>query len=336
MILILSKNSIEVTTEMVMDWLYYLGYNSIRLNGDTIMNAKQINLDITNNIDGFIFNNYKNFNLSDISVVWFRRWSDRDFLTKYVNTDKIEFPFQYLEMINQDYNCIRNYFFWKLKIKPFISNPSSTFLLNKFIILNIAQEIGIKIPATIVCNNKTDLLVFLNKYQKIITKDIEYSPFTTIGDKSYQTYTTEINELNLKKVPEYFANSAFQELIEKKYEIRSFFFFNRIYSMAIFSQKDSQTQIDFRAYNYNKPNRNVPYVLPKNIEEKIKILMKKLNLDTGSIDLIKTKDNEYLFLEVNPVGQFGMVSTPCNYNLEYIVAKKLITYEKKSNKRQSI
>ena len=36
-----------------------------------------------------------------------------------------------------------------------------------------------------------------------------------------------------------------------------------------------------------------------------------MSLNTGSIDLIKTKSGDYVFLEVNPVGQFSMVSFPC-------------------------
>jgi hypothetical protein len=37
-----------------------------------------------------------------------------------------------------------------------------------------------------------------------------------------------------------------------------------------------------------------------------------------------TKKGEYVFLEVNPIGQFGMVSAPCNYNLEKKIAQYLI------------
>jgi glutathione synthase/RimK-type ligase-like ATP-grasp enzyme len=51
--------------------------------------------------------------------------------------------------------------------------------------------------------------------------------------------------------------------------------------------------------------------------------MTDLCLDTGSIDIVRTTDGRYVFLEVNPVGQFGMVSVPCNYNLELKVAKYL-------------
>ncbi len=101
--------------------------------------------------------------------------------------------------------------------------------------------------------------------------------------------------------------------------------------MGIFSQNNSKTKEDFRNYDQNLPNRNVPIKLPLDIEGKLKKLMKKLNLNSGSIDLIYTIDNKYVFLEVNPVGQFGMVSFPCNYNLEKKIAEFLIKNHEKTS-----
>lgn len=51
--------------------------------------------------------------------------------------------------------------------------------------------------------------------------------------------------------------------------------------------------------------------------------MKTIGLDTGSLDFVYSSDKKFYFLEVNPVGQFGMVSRPCNYNLELKVAQFL-------------
>ena len=90
--------------------------------------------------------------------------------------------------------------------------------------------------------------------------------------------------------------------------------------MAIFSQNDEQTQLDYRNYNRVKPNRNIPYILPKDIETKLQKLMDKLDLNTGSIDMMVTTEGEYVFLEVNPTGQFGWVSENCNYYLEEKIA----------------
>jgi glutathione synthase/RimK-type ligase-like ATP-grasp enzyme len=94
--------------------------------------------------------------------------------------------------------------------------------------------------------------------------------------------------------------------------------------MAIFSTLDPQTRIDFRKYNWDKPNRTIPFKIPDKISDKIIQLMKTLNLNHGSIDLIVTPSEEFVFLEVNPVGQFGMVSDPCNYFLEKKIADYLI------------
>lgn len=94
--------------------------------------------------------------------------------------------------------------------------------------------------------------------------------------------------------------------------------------MAIFSQNDDKTKIDYRNYNKEKPNRTIPYLLPENISSRLSRMMCKLDLNSGSIDMIVTPRDEFIFLEVNPVGQFGMVSKPCNYNLEYEIATYLM------------
>ena len=94
--------------------------------------------------------------------------------------------------------------------------------------------------------------------------------------------------------------------------------------MAIFSQMDDRTAVDYRHYRPDKPNRQVPFILPLKVQHKLRMLMRDLDLSSGSIDMIYDKFNRYVFLEVNPVGQFGMISQACNYYLEKSVAEHLI------------
>ena len=68
----------------------------------------------------------------------------------------------------------------------------------------------------------------------------------------------------------------------------------------------------------------ISYKLPGELEAKLDSLMKNLNLNSGSIDIIKTVKDEYIFLEVNPVGQFVGYGVPTNYYLEKKVAEWLI------------
>ena len=70
--------------------------------------------------------------------------------------------------------------------------------------------------------------------------------------------------------------------------------------------------------------QNFPFKLPDDIEEKLDKLYKKLDLNTGSADFIVDKEGNYVFLEINPVGQFQMTSLPCNYNLEQKIANYLV------------
>jgi glutathione synthase/RimK-type ligase-like ATP-grasp enzyme len=99
---------------------------------------------------------------------------------------------------------------------------------------------------------------------------------------------------------------------------------------------DTQTKVDFRNYNHVKPNRTVPFKLPADIAARISRLMAALELETGSLDLVKTTDGRYVFLEVNPVGQFGMVSIPCNYHLEQRVAEILARKARHGNTPQPV
>ena len=132
-----------------------------------------------------------------------------------------------------------------------------------------------------------------------------------------------LNQEDVENLDEVFYPTLFQEKIQKWLDIRSFYLKGDFFSMAIFSQDDEKTAIDFRDYNFENPNKITPFLLPYAIKSKITRLFKKLRLDTGSIDLCLTKEHEFFFLEINPVGQYDMVSVPCNCYLDRELAKIL-------------
>ena len=66
----------------------------------------------------------------------------------------------------------------------------------------------------------------------------------------------------------------------------------------------------------------IPFKFPDEIENKIRLFMNKISLNTGSIDMIKTVDGEFTFIEVNPVGQYIAPSNRCNFNLEKLITLK--------------
>ena len=190
--------------------------------------------------------------------------------------------------------------------------------MNKIKVIFEASKLGLKIPKTIITSRKNDIVNYFDS--TFITKGIAGVFIPTIAEEGYITYTEQINISNINST---FFPSLFQENIVKEADIRVFYLYGKFYSMAIRSQENPQTNIDFRKYDRIKPNRCVPFNLPEDIMNKLNALMKIVNLETGSIDLILNKNREFFFLEINPVGQFGMTSIPCNYHLEYKIAKLL-------------
>ncbi len=312
MILIVSSSS-DVTTHKVCEWLIFKGKNDfVVINEINAISSIEIHFSFNGrNKTVFYLESGHKLNVEQLKSVWYRRGDF--FKDTLIKNETIEL---FSENLNQEWNSIKEFLLHEIQG---ISNFRFTHV-NKLRVLHLASKLGLNIPETIVCTSKKSLLNYFTN-RRVINKPISQCMNKVHEEKVVQTRTIEIDS---NQIPSYFFPSKFQELVPKKYELRVFFFAGKYYTMAIFSQLDKQTEIDFRNYNYQKPNRAVPYVLPKGIENKLTMLLRMLNLDTASIDLIVTDKNQFVFLEVNPVGQFGMVSEPCNFRLEEKIAEYLI------------
>ena len=313
MILILSQ-SYEQSTDNVMDWLQYRNVSFLRVNSIDFYFNGCANLFISNEFTNLLIQGIDD---DKFNCVWLRRWGIREKEVKLsLNLPSAQNTINDVrKLIISEFDALKNFLFLRWHNKKWLTYPSQ-YGVNKLFVLQAAVNVGLIIPIT---NIGIRIPQIANK---IITKAIGEMDAIAFNKSFCLAYTTVIDNKEL-----YLRNKALsltQNFVEKAYEIRTFFFYGKFYSMAIFSQKDSQTQVDFRRYNNVKPNRTVLFNLPKNVEEKLTLLMKSVNLDHGSIDMIVSTEGEFIFLEINPVGQFGMVSGPCNYYLEELFASKLI------------
>jgi ATP-GRASP peptide maturase of grasp-with-spasm system len=288
-VLILSTSN-DYTTNKVIKWLQYLRVDFARYNLDDNINLCDINID-------------------EFTAYWYRKGN---LLTKRDNpffSNEVE---QYLFEYNKK---IIQYIEFKLSKKRHL-NLFFNVELNKLIVLEEAKSLGLLIPNFRLFDN-TEQIEESFKIYKTINEQ------ATIYDSKNNSILSALTQEHKETGNTYsFSPTLFQEKIEKKYEIRTFYLDGLFFSMAIFSQKTSQTSLDYRNYNHNFPNRTVSFKLPLEIENKLDVLMKKFNLKSGAIDLIVNPENDYYFLEINPVGQFGMISNPCNYYIE----KEIINY----------
>ncbi len=333
--IIITHNDDNSSTE-VCEWFQLAEIDFQRMNLDIVESAKyaKLNEDL-NQLLNKIYFNFQNIPTSKIgkdtigdkfiriNSIWFRRpyaifpELKNSHSLNYHNDINLSSEIK-LNKINEFRNFVE-YYFYSLKSQKKLGDFYKS-KVNKLVMLEIANEIGFNIPVSVVINNKIDLQKFKKKFKNgIIVKSI-YEPILTVGDDNkviFNSLTVKIEDGNLKKIPKSFSQSLVQEYIEKQYEIRSFYMNGKIYSQAIFSQNNNKTMVDYRNYDYRNPNRAIPYKLPQSIESMLKDFMNKIGLNCGSIDLIKSKNGLYYFLEINPIGQFSSVSKSCNYNLEY-------------------
>jgi ATP-GRASP peptide maturase of grasp-with-spasm system len=311
MILILST-SYDYDTQIVIDWLRHLNIDFIRINDeDLLFGDSKIFINVLRKSESHFIACGKKILFSQINVVWFRKFGFLNSYKKHYGSNSDVFKFMNRELI-----YLRETLCNELKRKFWLYDKNVG--LNKIKVLQNAKNCGLNISPTFISNNNQQFIENKNlKNKTFITKAIGETSNINEGKYNAVMYTKEVDFINLKQS---FAISLLQEKIEKDYEIRTFFIGDCFYSMAVFSQNNTKTAQDFRNYDADKPNRFVAYKLPISIEIKLARLNKKLKLNTGSIDLIKSKNQKYYFLEINPAGQFGMTSIPCNYNLHKIIA----------------
>jgi len=335
------SNTGDSTTNLVLDWLRFYKEKFIRINSN----------DTTSKIDSLILDKYRKLfdKLSEKSinglvasdqvikkdVFWFRRPSNqliKILCQKDIQMEDVIFPKfsndkTYFNSFNNNYKHYLKTFFHVIlddentRIGSYHNNS-----MNKINVLRKAEKIGINVPSYIVTRDLNELEDFFNKNDNDIICKSLFEVVYPIGVNEagflLRCLTSQIS--NLDALPQVFYPSLFQKNIHKEFEIRSFFLEGKWYSSAMFTQGNDKTKIDFRNYDSEKPTRIIPYKLDDELEDKLSQLMNEVDLNSGSIDIIKGIDGEYYFLEINPIGQFGFISEPCNYNLPKIIAESLI------------
>lgn len=225
--------------------------------------------------------------------------------------------------LDEELHVVRDYIFYILQkqTKKYIGDYFHK-TPNKLLYLSIAHSVGLDIPDTYITSKKETVEDLLEKYDNsLITKAISESYGEINENLMSYSYTSAVNDDMVKSSSKSFFPSLFQNRIDKIVELRVFFIENTFFPMAMFY---SNSDTDYRD-DYNKIARMTPFVLPNDIEVKLKNFIRKTQLTTGSIDLMLGNDNIYYFLEINPNGQFGFVSDSCNYNIEKKIIEVLIS-----------
>jgi ATP-GRASP peptide maturase of grasp-with-spasm system len=324
MVLILSSTSDQSTFDVI-KWLDYFEVPWVKLDSSIKLNL--IRLDVNQGESSFVLETPtgERINTNELTGFWYRRSEfGLNYSAELLGLEEDELAKNIQQHLHYELSYLTKELHQLLSKKSKISELRFS-EPGKLEMLEAAKQVGIAIPPTLLTTSKIEFLNFKEKHGKVVSKAIQRSARFDLMENErrieFLCYTEEMSE---EELPTYFFPTLFQKKLAKVFELRIFYLNEKFYSMAIFSQEDQQTEVDFRNYNFEKPNRTVPFLLPIDLQKKLIQLMKNLHLKSGSIDMVLTEEGDYVFLEVNPVGQFGMVSSPCNYELSKLIAETLI------------
>jgi glutathione synthase/RimK-type ligase-like ATP-grasp enzyme len=116
---------------------------------------------------------------------------------------------------------------------------------------------------------------------------------------------------------------VFQEQIPKQWELRVVYVNGKVFVGALDASVYDTSKVDWR-----KPGVDIGvwqhYDLPEQVLRRLQIFMDKLGLLFGALDFIVTPSGEYVFLEVNPIGEWGMLEKDLDLPIASAIADTLL------------
>jgi glutathione synthase/RimK-type ligase-like ATP-grasp enzyme len=263
--------------------------------------------------------------LSDVSSVWFRK-PEYPRISDSIRAGEREFVFkETYEALESFYALLRNAF-WLNDLTHMRSAD------HKLTQLQQATRVALRVPRTLVTNEPDLARAFFEECdRKVIYKPMrsgllgKQEGIWTRPRVSDVIYTTRIDRFapsDFDRV--HYCPALLQEYIEKAFELRVTIVGDQIFAAAIHSQESTEAKTDWRKARDVATLRHEPFALPAEVEGKIRTLMGALSLRYGAMDLIVTPDGEYVFLEVNPNGNFLWIENLTNIPISQAIATCLM------------
>jgi glutathione synthase/RimK-type ligase-like ATP-grasp enzyme len=163
-----------------------------------------------------------------------------------------------------------------------------------------ASRAGLKTPHTLISNRPAKAAAFIDQLGET---ECAIKPLHPSGVTNQEGYRLPLTTTLPKGHPldsVALAPNIFQPYISKAAELRCVIIGDKIFSAKINSQVDASTSKDWRAGD----SQLEPFVLPTQIGASVLRLMKSFGINFASLDMILTPEGEYVFLELNPNGQW--------------------------------
>lgn len=223
--------------------------------------------------------------LETVDTVWHRRRYLPAVADRLPISDQAYFQREWTEMISG--------VFASLSDAWFVNNPDRQQAAAKPLQLRIAEQIGLRIPDTLITNDPIAAAAFVDRHeQRVVHKTLAPPRHRFLATKRWSESDRDALD-NLALAP-----TIFQEMVTDCRELRITVIGHQIFAAEF---RPAVGLIDGRL-DVETPYR--PHRLPDDISSRLLALMSRLGLVFSTIDMKLTDEGEYVFLELNPMGQY--------------------------------
>jgi Glutathione synthase/Ribosomal protein S6 modification enzyme (glutaminyl transferase) len=313
--ILIITNKDDITVDFVIKELQTRKLSYYRLNTEEIPENISVNFNFNSN-EFELIDKVKNIkvHLLEFDSVYFRRpvLNKLDYIQD-VNVQELNYLKSELVFILEGiYKTLRNKY-WLNNIYDIREAE------NKIYQLQIAQEVGFKVPDALISNSSQSV----NLIRKICNNDCVIKPIKSgnMNDLEHPKaiFTNKMNEEQFEKIDGIESFPIFLEKnIHKKFDLRCTVVGNDVFTAEIYSQDNDNSKIDWRKARQALEHKN--HELPYKIKDMCIELTRMLHLNYSAIDLILDEHGDYIFLEINPNGQWAWIEK----RLGFPISKKIV------------
>lgn len=317
-ILLVTHETDHYTVDRVSDTLAQHGVRPVRFDADAFPLELRLTSSFSNHAtDSTLTTGDKHVDASDVRAVWMRAlWPPK--------MDEALDP-QFRQACARSAMIALQGFWGALAPDRWINEPFAMQAgSNKLRQLRVARNVGLRVPRTLVTNDPEPVKAMYRELRgSMVTKLL--TPLSRSMDRSGPFMSTsDVSEEDLDHLDGLrFAPMIFQERITKACELRVAYVDGRCFVGSIDASRSDEGGTDWRKAATNEA-RWEPGVLPEEQVSLIKVFMDAMNLAYGVLDMIHTPDNEYVFLEVNPTGEWGMLQRDLDLPIAEAIAEALL------------
>lgn len=311
---LLVTSKYDLAADLVVLELQKRGVAYIRFNCEDF--PLNVSASWSNYQDNFLNINDELIYVKHIQSVWYRRMPEP-------NLHHVKLMPEIITFIQRESSVFLDGFLKRLEILWVNSISSVALAENKLLQLNLAEKLGFRVPKTLISNDIKMVKIFCSSCKDVICKPITTSRLK-INDKDWGIFTESLTAEAIENSNSVQSSPVIlQERITRKSEIRVTVVGNEVFACTMKLREPYSTTIDWHLVD----DINIDYgkiKIPTHIQTRIFKMLKGFGLCYGCFDFMLTTNNDWVFLELNPSGQWGWIERKIGFPITESIVSLLL------------